>query len=82
MYFMQHFSICRPSDSTVSTNAGIEPRIVQQWHWQSDALTIRLDLIRIRLDLIRIRLDPIRIRLDLIRIRLDLIRNEARYHLH
>ncbi len=53
---------------------GSNPEPLQLVHWQSDALTIRLDLIRIRLDLIRIRLDLIRIRLDLIRIRLDLIR--------
>ncbi len=26
MYFIQHCFICRPSDSTVSDNAGIEPR--------------------------------------------------------
>ncbi len=43
-------------------------------HWQSDALTTRLDLLRTRLDLIGIRLDLIRSRLDLIRSRLDLIR--------
>ncbi len=36
------------------------------WHWQSDALTTRLDLILIRLDLIHTRLDLIHIRLDLI----------------
>ncbi len=28
MYFIQHCFICRPSDSTVSEDAGIEPRIV------------------------------------------------------
>jgi hypothetical protein len=33
---------------------------LQLVHWQSDALTTRLDLIRRRLDLIRIRLDLIR----------------------
>jgi hypothetical protein len=42
-YYIQHCFICRPSDSTVTTDAGIE--LV---HWQSDALTIRLDHIRIR----------------------------------
>jgi hypothetical protein len=40
----QHCFICRPSDSTVPTDAGIEPRT--QVHCQSDALTTRLDLIR------------------------------------
>ncbi len=35
-YNIQHCFICRPSDSTVPTV-----------HWQSDALTTRLDLIRI-----------------------------------
>ncbi len=44
-------------------------------HWQSDALTTRLDLIRTRLDLICTRLDLIRAKLDLIRTRLDLIRS-------
>ncbi len=45
-------------------------------HWQSDALTTKLDLIRItKLDLIRItKLDLIRTKLDLIRTKLDLIR--------
>jgi hypothetical protein len=33
---------------------------LQLVHWQSDALTTRLDLIRTRLDLIRTRLDLIR----------------------
>jgi hypothetical protein len=28
MYFIQHRFICRPSDSTVSEDAGIEPRTV------------------------------------------------------
>ncbi len=27
-YFIQHYYICRPSDSTVPVNAGIEPRTV------------------------------------------------------
>ncbi len=52
MYFIQHCFICRPADSTVSEDAGIELR-----QWQSDALTIQLDLIHSRLDLIHTRLD-------------------------
>jgi hypothetical protein len=48
---------------------GSNPRPLQLVHWQSDALTTRLDLIRTRLDLIRTRLDLIRTRLDLIRIK-------------
>jgi hypothetical protein len=42
-YNIQHCIICRPSDSTVPTDAGNELQLV---HWQSDALTTRLDLIR------------------------------------
>jgi hypothetical protein len=56
MYDIQHCFICRPSDSTVSENAGIEPRTVAT---TSDALTTRLDLIHNRLDLIHTRLDLI-----------------------
>ncbi len=45
MYDIQHCFICRPSDFTVSENAGIEPRTVATIrHWLSDALTTRLDL--------------------------------------
>jgi hypothetical protein len=35
-YYIQHCFICRPSDSTVSTDAGIEPRTVA-----TGALTVR-----------------------------------------
>ncbi len=46
MYCIQHCFICRPSDSTVSEDAGIEPRTVAaSAHWQSDPLTTRLALI-------------------------------------
>ncbi len=45
------------------------------WHWHSDALTTRLDLIHNRLDLIHTRLHLIHNRLDLIHNRLDLIHN-------
>ncbi len=46
-YYIQHCFICRPSDSTVPTDAGIEPMgPLQLMHWQSDALTTRLDRIR------------------------------------
>jgi hypothetical protein len=53
-YYIQHCFICRPSDSTVQTDAGIEPRTVA-----TGALTIRrsnhyrLTLIRTRIALIR-----------------------------
>ncbi len=50
-YYIQHCFICRPLDSTVPTDAGIETRTVA-----TGALTVRrtrLDLIRTRLDLIR-----------------------------
>ncbi len=43
MYCIQHCFIGHPSDSTVSEDAWIEPRTVATWHWQSDALTTRLD---------------------------------------
>jgi hypothetical protein len=36
MYFIQHGFICRPSDSTVSEDAGIKPRTVA-----TSALTVR-----------------------------------------
>ncbi len=45
-YCIQHCFICRPSNSTVPTDAGIGPGPLQLVHWQSDALTTRLDLIR------------------------------------
>jgi hypothetical protein len=46
-YCIQLCFICSPSDSTVSEDAGTVPRTVATWHWQSDALTTRLDLIHI-----------------------------------
>jgi len=47
MYDIQNYFICRPSDSKVSEDAGVEPRTVATvlWHWQPDALTSRKDLI-------------------------------------
>jgi hypothetical protein len=45
-YFIQHCFICRPSDSTMPENAGIEPRIVA-----TSALAVRRS-ITTRLDLI------------------------------
>ncbi len=41
-YYIQHCFICRPSDSTVSTDAGIEHRTVAT---DALAVTTRLDLI-------------------------------------
>ncbi len=38
---------------------GSNPGLLGLWHWQSDALTTRLDLIHTRLDLIHTRLDLI-----------------------
>ena len=54
IYDTQHCFICRPSDSTVSEDAGIEPRTrLRLRHCLSDALTTQLDLIHTRLDLIQ-----------------------------
>jgi hypothetical protein len=47
---------------------GSNPGLLRVWHWQSDALTTRLDVIHFRLDLILIHT-----RLVLIHTRLDLI---------
>ncbi len=57
---------------------GSNPGLLQLVHWQSDALTTKLDLIRnyTKLDLIRTKLDLIRTKLDLIRTKLDLIRTK------
>ncbi len=41
MYFIPHCFICRPSDSTVSEDDGIEPRTVAT---SAFALTTRFDL--------------------------------------
>jgi hypothetical protein len=45
MYFIQHCFVCRPSDSTVSEDAGIEPRTdcCDFGIGKPDALTTRLD---------------------------------------
>jgi hypothetical protein len=45
MSFIQNCFFSRPSDYTVSEDAGLETRTIRQWHWQSDALTTRLDII-------------------------------------
>ncbi len=48
-YYIQHCFICRPSDSIVPTDAGIEPRTVATGALvgsQTLYITTRLDLIR------------------------------------
>jgi hypothetical protein len=52
MYFIQHCFICRPSDSTVSVEAGSNPGQSQLRHWLSDALATRLHLIHTRLHIV------------------------------
>jgi hypothetical protein len=47
MYIVQHCFICRPSDSTVSEDAGIQPRTVATL-----ALAVRRSTVSTRLDLI------------------------------
>jgi|688.fasta_scaffold285539_1 hypothetical protein len=51
-HIIQHCFICSPSDFTVSEMLGSNPGLFRLWHWQSDALTTRLDLIHSELDLI------------------------------
>ncbi len=51
MYVIQHCFICRPSDSTVSDDAGIKPRTIATSINVPDVLTTWLDLIH-ELDLI------------------------------
>ncbi len=50
--FIQQFFIRRPSDSTVSEDAGIEPRTVAALALAISCLNKRLELIHIRTDLI------------------------------
>ncbi len=40
IYFIQHCVICRLSDSTVSKDAGIEPRTVACLHWEPNHSTV------------------------------------------
>ncbi len=46
MYFIQHCFICRPSQIPLCRRMlGSNPGLLRLRHWQSDALTTRLDLI-------------------------------------
>jgi hypothetical protein len=82
MYVIQRCFICCLSYSTVSEDAGIEPRAVSTLSLKarrSNQYITRLDLLRTRLDLIHTRLDLIHTRLDLIHTRLDLIHYNYTY---
>ncbi len=61
MYFIQQYLICRPSESTVTKEAGIEPRTFRS---QSDILTTWLDLIHTRKIFARIKIWKRRIRVE------------------
>jgi hypothetical protein len=40
MYIIQHYFICRPSDSTLSEDAGNEPRTGRDFGIENDSLTL------------------------------------------
>ncbi len=55
---IQHGFICRPSDSTVSAGAGIEPWTVATLALTAPGLRIRIHFIRIRIQHFRLNTDP------------------------
>ncbi len=87
MYFIQHCFICRTSDPLCLKMLGLNPGLLQLWHWQSDAL----DLIHQLTNSARshpqsVRYHP-KTRLDLIHnsgrsihTRLDLVHNGLDFH--